>query len=67
MPHGDLFVQDRTGAVYVLPPTGNQPLLRPGDDVEVDGVSRPSDFMSDVVNARIRVLSAGRRPPARKT
>ena len=45
LPHGDLFVQDGTGAVFVVP-VGNPPALRPGDVVEVEGVSRPSDFMA---------------------
>jgi PAS domain S-box-containing protein len=40
--------------------------LRAGDRVEVEGVSRPSDFMSDVVEAKIRVLSEGGLPAARR-
>ena len=66
IPHGDLFIQDGTGAVFVLPAAGSPLSPHPGDVVEVEGVSRPSDFMSDVVNAGIRVLSAGRLPRARK-
>jgi len=63
--HGDLFVQDGTGAVFVKP-GGNARALRPGDMVEVEGVSKPADFMSDVVDARIRVLSEGRLPQPQK-
>ncbi len=64
-PHGDLFVQDATGAVWIQPLEGS-PDLHPGQSVEIQGISKPSDFASDVVNARIRVVSNGRLPTARR-
>jgi PAS domain S-box-containing protein len=63
--HGDLFIQDATGAVWVSR-RENLTDLRPGEYVEVEGVSKPSDFMTDVVDAKIRVLSEGSLPRARK-
>ena len=63
--HTDLFVQDATGAVWVNP-ASNTPELRPGELVEVEGVSKPSDFMSDVVEARFRVLRDETLPLPRK-
>ena len=42
------------------------PDLRPGAYVEVEGVSKPSDFMSDVADAKIRILSQGALPRARR-
>jgi len=62
---GDLFIQDATGAVWV-DPTSNTSDLRAGAYVEVEGVSKPSDFMTDVVKAKIRVLSEGSLPRARR-
>jgi len=64
-PHGDLFLQDSTGGVYIVPPP-NRPPLRPGQYVEVEGVSQPSDFMSDVGDAKITILSQATLPPARR-
>jgi len=58
--HGDLFVQDGTRAIYVAPP--NEPALRPGQYVEVEGVSKATDVSVDVIQARIRVLSDRRLP-----
>lgn len=55
-PHGDLFLQDSTGGVYIVPPK-TPPTLQAGQYVEVEGISKPSDFMSDVAEARIRVIS----------
>lgn len=64
-PHGDLFVQDDTGAVWVQPPE-NPADLHPGQSVEVEGVTKPADFATDVVEARIRVLADGRLPAAQR-
>jgi PAS domain S-box-containing protein len=64
-PHGDIFLQDATGGVYIDPP--QVPLsLKAGQYVEIEGVSRPSDFMSDVANARINILSESSLPEARR-
>jgi PAS domain S-box-containing protein len=63
-PQLDLFVQDATGAAYVFPPK-NGPVVYPGQYVEVEGTSKPSDFMTDVANATIRVLSTGDLPSPR--
>ena len=59
--HGDFFVQDATGAMYILPPAGLA--VRAGQYVEVEGISRVAEFASEVFEARIRVLSERRLPP----
>jgi len=64
-PHGDLFLQDSTGGVYITPPTP-APALHPGQYVEVEGISKPSDLLSDVAGAKIRVLSETALPAARR-
>jgi PAS domain S-box-containing protein len=48
----------------VFPPK-NGPVVHPGQYVEVEGTSKPSDFMTDVANATIRILSAGDLPSPR--
>jgi len=64
-PHGDLYVQDETGAVYVRPPE-NPPVLHPGQLVEVQGITEPGDYVTDIVEPKIRALSEARLPPPRK-
>ena len=63
-PHLDFFIQDATGGIYATPPAGLS--VHAGQFVEVEGNTRFSDFAADVTNPRIRVLSEGRLPAARK-
>ena len=51
-----LYVQDSTGGVYVQPL--HPPQLRVGDEVEVTGLPRPSDFSATLEQASARVLWA---------
>ncbi len=62
-PHGDIFLQDATGGIYIDPPP-IAPLLKVGQYVEVEGISRPSDFMSDVAESRIKIISESSLPVA---
>ena len=57
---GLLFVQDSTGGIYVIPPA-SMPLLQPGDEVLVDGVTAPN-FSTDVFATEVRFLSHARLP-----
>jgi len=52
---GQVFVQDATGGIYVVPPA-NAPDLKEGDAVVVRGVTVPS-FLTNVKAGEIRVLS----------
>ncbi len=65
-PHNDLFVQDATGAVFVSRSERNPPDLPTGQWLEIQGITQPADFATDIVNVKIRVLSEGRLPPARR-
>lgn len=65
-PHGDLFVQDETGAVFVDRPMTDIGDLRPGERIEVQGITRPADFATDVADVKTRVLSDGPMLGARK-
>ncbi len=62
--HEDLFVQDSTAAVYVKPPKPNLG-LRAGQVVDIQGVTRSTDWNPDVQDAQIRVLSDGPLPAPR--
>ena len=61
--HGDIFLQDATGGVYIDPPPVAPP-LKTGLYVEIRGISRPSDFMSDVATPEIRILGESPQPRA---
>jgi len=63
--HDDIFLQDATGGVYIHPPPVPL-LLQAGQYVEVQGISKASDFMSDVADARIKVLAHSSLPEARR-
>ena len=63
-PRTDFFVQDATGGIYATPPAGLA--VHPGQYVEMEGNTRFSDFAADVANPRVRVLSEGRLPAAKK-
>ncbi len=60
-----LFVQDRTGGIFVEINAGEKVSPRPGDDVEVWGVTT-ADFAPDVVKARVVVSGHSGLPPARR-
>jgi PAS domain S-box-containing protein len=62
--HGDFFVQDSTAGIFVE--AGQTTIeLHSGQYVEIDGISGPGDFASQIENPRIQVL--GRAPlPAPK-
>jgi len=64
-PNRDLFVQDATGAVYVNPPDKG-PALHPGQFVDLQGISKGTDFLSDVLDATITILSEHALPSPEK-
>jgi len=64
--HNDLFVQDATGAVFVDRTARDAPDLHVGQLLEVQGITKPADFATDIAEVKLRVLSEGRLPPPRK-
>ena len=63
--HGDFFVQDSTAGIYVN--IGQATIdLHSGQDVEIEGVSGPGDFASEIVNPHIQILGRAPLPPPRK-
>ena len=63
--HGDLFVQDATGAVFVDRALSDRD-FRPGEVLDVQGVTKPADFATDITNVKMRVVAERRVPAARK-
>jgi PAS domain S-box-containing protein len=59
--HGDMFVQDATAGVY-LDPSNLTLALQPGQLVEVEGISGPGDFASQVNKPRVRILGKAPMP-----
>ena len=59
----DGFVQDDTGGIYLTPTRPPLP-LRPGDRIEVTGVSDPGEFAPCIIPRRFRVLGRGTLPDA---
>ncbi|HWU36355.1 MAG TPA: hypothetical protein VN203_01840, partial [Candidatus Acidoferrum sp.] len=57
----DLFIQDETAGIWVDPSAVQLP-LHPGQLVEVEGVSGPGDFASEVTKARFRVVGQAPMP-----
>jgi diguanylate cyclase (GGDEF)-like protein len=57
---GQIFVQDATGGIYVVPPAHPSD-LQPGDEVVVRGVTVPS-FATNVKAASIEVVSKAQFP-----
>ncbi len=59
---GILFAHDSTGSVFVRldPPL---PRVRPGDLLDLTGMSAPGDFAPIVIGTRVRVLRASHLPP----
>ena len=60
----DFFLQDATGAIWVTPP--KPPGLRPGQYVEVSGITQPGNFATDVGNTKVRILGETSLPRARR-
>jgi PAS domain S-box-containing protein len=62
----DLFVQDSSAGIWV--DIGSTKLsLRPGQMVELEGVSDFKDFAPQIAQPRVRVLGEGKLPRARRT
>lgn len=57
----DMFIQDAKAGIYVNPAQVKLP-LRSGQLVEVEGISGPGDFASEVINARVRILGVAPMP-----
>lgn len=63
--HGDFFVQDSTAGIYVS--VGQATIdLHSGQYVEIDGISGPGDFASEIVNPQIQILRQAVLPAPRK-
>jgi diguanylate cyclase (GGDEF)-like protein len=58
------FLQDATSGIFVRRTT-DSPQLKPGEFVEVGGVTAPGNFAPVVMMSKITVLGKGRMPPAR--
>jgi PAS domain S-box-containing protein len=63
--HGDLFVEDATGSIYV-DPSELKAVLHSGQYVEVEGTSGPGDFSSEVTKPRITILGEAPIPRLQK-
>lgn len=61
-----LFVQDATAGIYISCHGGAPPAVRPGDIVEVVGITGAGDFAPIVRRARFRVLGSGPLPAAKR-
>lgn len=60
---GHLFIQDETAGIFVFfNPTGFEPALRPGQRIEVFGVTTAGDFSPCIKNGRYRVIGTGPLP-----
>ncbi|HEX7069539.1 MAG TPA: ATP-binding protein, partial [Rhodothermales bacterium] len=57
-----LFVQDQTAGIYVSVHGQESPAIRPGDLVELRGVSGPGDFAPIIMRPTFRVLRRGTMP-----
>ena len=60
-----LFVQDATAGIYV-DPINLTLKLRAGQSVEVDGITAPGRFASEVIHPQVRILGEAPLPGARK-
>ena len=60
---GRFFMQDATGGVFV--DNVNGPRLKPGDLVEVSGITYPGAYAPTITAPRVRVLGSAPLPPAR--
>ncbi|HLW79263.1 MAG TPA: ATP-binding protein, partial [Terriglobia bacterium] len=64
-PDPDLFIQDSSAGIWVELGRGTRVSLRPGQTVEVEGVSSAPDFAPQISHPRITVVGEGRLPVAR--
>ena len=62
---GDFFVQDATAGIYV--DAGRvSPIFRPGESVEITGITEELDFAPQIGKPQYRVLGRAPLPPPRK-
>ena len=61
----DLFLHDATGGIWVDLPSG-APSLRPGDEIELTGVTEQPDFAPQIAAPHWRVLGTAPLPVARR-
>ncbi|HEX5482182.1 MAG TPA: response regulator, partial [Terriglobia bacterium] len=62
----DLFIQDSTGGIWVNVPPGGNANLKPGDLLEIEGVSEQPDFAPQVGKPRWRVVGEAPLPTPRR-
>ncbi len=60
-----LYIQDYTSGIYVELEQQNS-LLKPGQWIEVEGVSAPGSFVTVISRASLKILSLRGLPPIRK-
>lgn len=60
-----LFVQDRTGGIFIKSAHGTNSGLRVGQTVEVEGITRAGAFAPVIAEATVRVEGKGHLPGAR--
>ncbi len=60
---GLLFVCDATGCVFAAPPFRPVLPIRPGSEIDIDGVSGPGEYASIVEHAVVRVTGTYRKLP----
>jgi len=59
------FIQDQSAGIYFsLDDASNYPLLKAGDEVEMEGVTSPGEFAPIVIPRQIKILGEGRYPTA---
>jgi len=62
---GDFFVQDSTAGIFVN--TGQAAVgFHSGQNLEIDGISGPGDFASEIIHPRIQVLGEAPLPAPRE-
>jgi diguanylate cyclase (GGDEF)-like protein len=59
-----MFLHDKTGSVFIKPPSGSVGPLEPGTLIEVWGISQIGGFGPIVANPRIRVIGQSHLPPS---
>ena len=57
------FVQDATAGIYVRE-LATMPALRPGQEVEVEGVAGPGEYAPVIIPTSVKVISEGKLPVA---
>ncbi len=60
------FIQDSSGGIYVAAHSLGMPKLKPGEEVELDGLTGAGEFAPIVTSPRLKILGQRRLPePAR--